>query len=255
MLKTADYLRVPKRGDICAACDKSLFGEDHHLSILLDPEEARAWDAEREEAPQAAAAEEAGNSPATGVAEKAGPDVETSSETSSAAEPAPAEASAESPPTQGPASESEAAPEEEPGYRRLDFCQTCWEALQGTAFFSFWKGRHSKTDLPPRKLNRAERNQALLALFDSLAERGGQENDFAPHLYFLAHLLMKYKLFKWQPSDADPESDPPLLRFARSDADEEVRIADVEMPSEMVARIKEEVEAYLEESTGQPIRL
>ena len=249
MLKTADYLRVPKRGDSCAACAKSLFGEDHHLSILLDPEEAKAWDAARAEISPREIAERSDEDAAAG--EHPGPDAETPAEASSATEPQAAEPPVDSPATQGSAPDAE----EKPGYRRVDFCQTCWEALQGTAFFSFWKGRHSKSDLPPKKLNRAERNLALLALFDSLAERDGKEGDFAPHLYFLAHLLMKYKLLKWQPSETDPDTGQALLRFTRSGADEEVRIADVEMPSELVARIKEEVEAYLEESTGQPIRL
>ena len=91
--------------------------------------------------------------------------------------------------------------------------------------------------------------------FDSLSDQEDEENDFTPHRFFLAHLLMKFKTFKWQPSIADPESGTPLLRFLRTDAEEEVQIPEIEMPTEAIVKIKEEIEGYLEQSTGQVIRL
>jgi hypothetical protein len=127
--------------------------------------------------------------------------------------------------------------------------------MKDQAYFSFWIGRRNPTDIPLVKLNRHERNLALLALFDSLSERGNAETDYSPHLFFLAHLLMRYRIFKYLPSETDPATGAATLRFSRTDGEEEARVADAEMPPEEIVRVKEEVEAYLQQSTGQRIVL
>jgi hypothetical protein len=154
-----------------------------------------------------------------------------------------------------PTTKKDDAPEEESGYNRYDYCEKCWEEIKDKAFFSFWVGKPNESNLPPRKLNRAERNMALVALFDSLAERSGSENDYTPHLFFLAHLLMKYRIFKWQPADTDARTGQKTLRFTRSDSEDPVLLPEVDLPDEMILKIKDEIESYLQQSTGQPVRL
>jgi hypothetical protein len=159
-------------------------------------------------------------------------------------------------PSDAPAAPAPSDSSESPApFERLDYCAKCWDEIKQAAYFSFWVGRRTENDLPVRKLNRAERNLALAALFDSLSERDASEGDFKPHLYFLAHLLMKFRIFKWQPAAPDPDSGETTLRFLRADSGEEVRVAEVDMPDDLIAKIKQEVEAYLQQSTGQEIRL
>ena len=95
----------------------------------------------------------------------------------------------------------------------------------------------------------------ILALFESLGERDEADSDYAPHLFFLAHLLMKFKIFRWEPSVEDPETGRTMLRFTRVGTNEEVLIPNMEFPDTTITKIKEEIETYLEKSTGQAIRL
>lgn len=207
MLEKADYLRVGKRGGVCAKCGASLEEADRHPSVLREEFDA------------------------TDIA----PEVE---------QPVPQE-------QQHPVKEEQAP------FSRYDYCPKCWAELKDSAYFSFWIGRRIEEDLPPKKLNRAERNMALAALFDSLKERNDEETDYTPHLYFIAHLLMKYKIFKWQPSQADSATGQTMLRFIPTNEPdaEEIHIPEIHMPDEMILKIKEEIEAYLLESTGQEIKL
>ena len=231
MLQPSDYLKIGKRGEACAACGKSLLEEPRLASVLIEDEE-------EQEAPQEAAPEEVEQT------EEAPAEAETEAQ---------AEADDDTPPEQP---RKKADEEEEEPYRRIDYCPECWAEIKDRAYFSFWLGKPRDDDAPKRRLNKAERNLALAALFDSLVERQDEaEEDFTPHLFFLAHLLMKFKIFKWKPGTTDPDSGARMLLFDRTDCDEEVTIPDILMPPEMVVKVKEEVEAYLKESTGQAVAL
>lgn len=227
MLQRNDYLKISRRNQQCARCGKSLLEEDRHPSILVEPQGA----------------------PATELASENPPETEDA-----ALEPEPAsDEQADRPPDDAPA---QASQEDDEGFQRLDYCAECWRQIKEQAYFSFWIGRPRDQDQPKRKLNKVERNLALAALFDSLSDRQNEAGeDYAPHLFFLAHLLMKFRIFKWKPAVDDPESGQSMLRFDRTDCDEEVRITDMDMPAEMVLKVKEEVEAYLKESTGQDVPL
>jgi len=96
---------------------------------------------------------------------------------------------------------------------------------------------------------------ALVALFDSLSDRNGVESDYTPHLFFLAHLLMQYRIFKWIPALRDPKTGAKTLQFTRSDSEDPVLIPDMELADDMIVTIKTEIEQYLERSTGQAIQL
>ncbi len=270
MLKNSEYLPLSKRNAECVKCEKSLVHHDRHPSVLLDPEEAEKWTAlqlQNQPEPIPEDAEAPPQEPEQTQPEETQPE-ETQSEPEEQTEqpsddaeqeenvqPADTAKEEKKSPDKEKKSPDKNTGEEPPGFLRLDFCPVCWQDFENTEFFSYWMGRRTESDLPPKKLNREERNLALLALFDSLSDREDEENDFTPHRFFLAHLLMKYKIFKWQPSVPDPETGHPLLRFHRTDAEEEVQIPEIEMPAEAIVKIKEEIEGYLEQSTGQVIRL
>lgn len=225
MLKNADYLHVSKRKPQCLLCGDSLVERERHPSALLEPKDAEKMKAafQTEEQKEAEAAEE--ESPANPKQD----DKKKSKE--------------------------EKNKKEEPVFFRADYCESCWNKMKEEAWFSFWIGKRTTSDLPKKRLNRTERNLALVALFDSLSDRIDGENDFTPHLFFIAHLLMKFKIFKWHPSEENPQTGETTLRFSRSDSEDEVRISDMEMPPEMIVKVKEEIESYLEESTGQIVKL
>lgn len=223
MLEKPDYLKIGKAMPVCTACGKSLVETDRLASVLVAAEGEILPDQQPED-----------------IAPATEPEV------------APAEAVAPTPPAKkGEAAESE----EENPFARRDYCTKCWQGLKDAAYFSFWIGHRAVSGIPAQKLNKTERNIALAALFDSLAERDQEETDFSPHLFFLAHLLMKFKVFKWLPSGPNPETGETMLRFVKVQTGEEVYIRDMDMADEMIVKIKEEVETYLTETTGQPVRI
>ena len=247
MLSTPDYLAISKRRAECAACGRSLVESDRHPSVLVEPVEAT-------EAASPATGAAASEAPAS---DAAAPDAITASALATqAGKPAPLASVAEALAPQAASGAATASADESAvPFRRLDYCEDCWREVKDRAYFSFWIGRRNPTDLPVQKLNRTERNLALVALFDSLAERAGGDTDYSPHLFFLAHLLMRYRIFKYLPSEIHPVTGAATLRFSRTDGEEEARVPDLDMPPEEIVRIKDEVEAYLQQSTGQRIVL
>jgi hypothetical protein len=169
--------------------------------------------------------------------------------------PAPAAQEAAPPPDPDAAAPPKPAEEEEASFLRHDYCTACWNDLKERAYFSFWIGKRSLAGLPPKKLNKAERNVALAALFDSLADRSDEDPGLAPHLFFLAHLLMKFKIFRWLPAAPHPRTGEPMLRFLKTQTGEEIYVRDVEMSDETIVRVREEVEAYLQQATGQAVKI
>lgn len=218
MLEKADYLQIRKRAPHCAHCGKPFTGDERHPSLLME-QNTFCHIGQTPPLP--------GGAPGSPVP----------------APPAPPDNKESTPETQ------------ETPFQRFDLCADCWAAFKDQAYFSYWMGRPNTSNLPPKKLNRVERNLALLALFDSLAERNGEENDYTPHLFFLAHLLMRYKIFKWLPALRDPANGRKTLLFSRSDSEEPVQVSDMDLPDEMIASIKDEIEQYLERSTGQAVPL
>lgn len=247
MFDKAEYLSVGKRSETCAQCGASLLDTDRHPSVLVDAEdcpiettaETSAKVVEIEEKPN-----EGGEESELGTPEE--PQTEA----------APEQAGETTDDETLPDAPSPRASDDDEGFHRHDYCPVCWQRMKDDAWFSFWIGRRNPSDLPKKKLNRTERNLALAALFDSLAERD-DENDYSPHLFFIAHLLMKYKVFKWSPSVRDEKTGQEMIRFLRVgiDPEEEVLIPDMEMTDETILRVKTEVEEYLEETTGQTVQL
>ncbi|MFP4379481.1 MAG: hypothetical protein ACLFUS_03175 [Candidatus Sumerlaeia bacterium] len=223
MLEKADYLQISKRGLTCSGCGISLVETEKHPSVLVESDE--------EDMPEA-------STPT---------DAPEQTEQAEQAEQAPAQ--------DKPRQSNKKDEDDDQGYRRLDYCADCWQKIKDQAYFSFWIGKRKQSDLPPKKLNRAERNMALVALFDSLNEHNGAESNYTPHLFFLAHLLMKYKIFKWKPNEDRKNTTDKVILFSRTDSEEEVRIPDIDMADELIVTIKGEIEEYLAKSTGQEVKL
>lgn len=131
----------------------------------------------------------------------------------------------------------------EEGPQRQDYCPACWEKARQKNYFSFWIARREPPK--PRKLkSRKERNAALLAYFDLLL----QKNDpaYAQHLYFLAHLLMKFSVLKWVRSErATEQGGRERIVFRNTATDDLVTIDSVPLEDEAVARIKKEIDDYI----------
>jgi len=131
---------------------------------------------------------------------------------------------------------------------RKDFCSRCWEKLGQKDYFSYWITRRLKPG-PNRRLSRKERNDLLLRLFETLHARGEEHEVYT--LYFLAHLLMRYKVFKWKGAVTEETGDPDVkstyLVFENRKTGEEIRIPDQDLDGEKIAETKKEIDAYLSE--------
>lgn len=136
---------------------------------------------------------------------------------------------------------------------RKDFCHECWEQYKDKSYFSYWI---TKRIAPESKqlLSRKERNDLLLRLFESLHRVSDEANAYI--LFYLAHLLMRYKVFNWKGTEAEPgevESggeEKTFLVFENKYTGEEVRIPDQSLDGEKVSSSQKEIEEFL--NTNMP---
>jgi hypothetical protein len=136
------------------------------------------------------------------------------------------------------------APREDTPLRR-DYCTDCWQKLAGGHYVGYWMARREAPK--PRKIRtRKERNAALVSYFEMLKSRQAMENeDHTQSLYLLAHLLMKYGVFKWVKSTVAGPGTGEQIFFRNTAADEVVEIQSVELEDARIADIKKEIDAYL----------
>jgi len=136
--------------------------------------------------------------------------------------------------------------EQEP--TRKDFCPTCWEKIQDRDYFSYWLTKRIKPD-NTRRLTKKERNNLLLRMFEFLNAQKGEGNAYM--LFYISHLLMRYKVFNWKgtrPAPAEPENNIPertLLVFENRITGEEITIQDQTLDGEKIAATKKEIDEYL----------
>lgn len=139
---------------------------------------------------------------------------------------------------------------------RRDFCPQCWESIRDKDYFSFWLARREKPK--PRKIEgRKQRNATLLSYFDYLYEK--KDPEYAQHLFFLAHMLMKFSVLRWVRTlpPASPEEAERIV-FKNTVTDDLLEIENVVLEDERVATIKKEIDEFLhraanpEESAEQP---
>lgn len=131
---------------------------------------------------------------------------------------------------------------------RKDYCLSCWKQLQDKQFFSYWL---TKRITPPadKRVNRRERNDMLLRLFMALYNQHNPAN--ATQLYLLAHLLMKYKVFKWLETRKSDTGEDALV-FEDTRTGEEVFVAPISITDEEIAEAKKAIDSYLEEELSNP---
>jgi hypothetical protein len=131
---------------------------------------------------------------------------------------------------------------------RLDYCPECWRQMKDDAYESFWITKRVIKQRV-RKLTRKERNTAMRALFESLWERRENE-DVGPHVYFLAHLLMKWGGLKWKDSRLD-EAGRELIAFEDPATGDRLEVVGVEMDDERMDTVKNEIEEFLKQYASE----
>jgi hypothetical protein len=132
---------------------------------------------------------------------------------------------------------------------REDFCAECWLEMRDKDYFSFWLARREKPKI--RKIqNRKERNSTLLSYFEYLYQK--KDPEYAQHLFFLAHILMKYSVLRWQRSEpaATPDENDKLI-FKNTVTDDLVVIEAVMLDEERLVVIKKEIDEFLSRATTE----
>ncbi len=201
------YLKIGRPQNVCVLCGTAISVAGKHASVLLSPGEVPAADLQ--------------------------PSVEAPS--------SPARIAPEPSVTRkGRGAVQEHDPD---GPTRQDYCPACWEKVRQKNYFSFWIARREAPK--PRKIkNRKERNAALLAYFDVLVQKN--DSAYSQHLFFLAHLLMKFSVLKWVRSDPATEAGGrERIVFRNTATDDHVTIDSVILEDEAVARIKREIDEYI----------
>ncbi len=120
---------------------------------------------------------------------------------------------------------------------RKDFCPECWPRLADEGYFSFWVTRRvAAPSAKERRLARTERNEALWRLFAALYA-SEDSSTLAPQLFFLAHLLMRYKVLTFQGLSQDG-----LLEFQHPRLGETFHIADVPLEEVDFSAVQKEID-------------
>ena len=133
--------------------------------------------------------------------------------------------------------------EEEDAAIRQDYCPACWEQMRNQDYIGFWLAKR-ETPKVQRQQTRKERNAALLSYFDFLYQKGDPE--FAQHIFFVSHLLMKYGVLKWVRTEpaAAPDAREQIV-FRNTVTDDFVTVESVVLEEDRLASIKTEIDEYL----------
>lgn len=128
-------------------------------------------------------------------------------------------------------------------FERCDYCPDCWQQMKDEVYESFWITKRVPKQLKIRKLSRRERSTALRALFESLWDRRESE-DVGPHIFFLAHLLLKWGGIKWKENTVDPNGNEVVV-FEEQATGERLELPVVEVSDERMNLIKDEIEQFM----------
>jgi hypothetical protein len=126
--------------------------------------------------------------------------------------------------------------------RREDYCSGCWQEMAERDFIGFWVTKRE----PPkqRKIEtKKERNAGLLAWFEHLRSQNPDE-ELKQSLFFLAHLLMKYGVFKWQRTETGPDGNE-VIWFKQTGSEDEFDVVAVDFTDERSVEIKRELDEFL----------
>jgi hypothetical protein len=131
--------------------------------------------------------------------------------------------------------------EDEP--RRADFCPDCWRFAKEEARQAYWQTKREKKEKRAPRLSRREKAVAVRALFEGLWEQRDREAVDA-HLYFLAHLLLRWGGLKWVRNEAD-EGGREVIVFEHPTTGDVLEIPAVDAEEEAIAAIQTRIEDFL----------
>ncbi len=130
------------------------------------------------------------------------------------------------------------------GPRREDFCTDCWHQLTEKDYLGYWMARREAPK--PRKIeSRKERNAGVMAWFGLLRTQQ-QDDDNLQAQFFLAHLLMKYGVLKWQRTETDDDGNETIY-FRQTGTDEDLAVVAVDLSDEKSVEIKRQLDEFLEQ--------
>lgn len=128
---------------------------------------------------------------------------------------------------------------------RADFCPDCWQFAKDEAYHSYWITKRIVKEKRAPKLSRREKAVAARALFESLWERRDDEQIDA-HLYFLAHLLMRWRGLHWKRNEMT-EDGREIVVFENPATGDPIELPTVDMTETAILEIKERIEKFLRE--------
>jgi hypothetical protein len=131
---------------------------------------------------------------------------------------------------------------------RADFCPDCWQFAKDEAYDSYWLTKRTKRERRVPRLSRREKAVAVRALFESLWDQRDRE-DVDAHLYFLAHLLLRWGGLKWRRNESTPEGE--VLIFENPATGDQIEIRSAKADEETIASIKARIENFLRESAPE----
>ena len=132
---------------------------------------------------------------------------------------------------------------------RWDYCPECWQQMKDESWESFWITKRAIKEVRARKLNRRERSAALRALFESIWDRRETE-EVGLHLYFLAHLLLKWGGLRWRENRLD-EAGREVVVFEDPTTGDALEVSVVEADEEHIAAVNEEIERFLRQYASE----
>ena len=131
---------------------------------------------------------------------------------------------------------------------RRDACPECWEKIADREFFSFWL-THREPPKPDTRRTREEHRAAVMRLFEQML--AGRDQRFRPHLYLLAHTLMKYRLLKWEGTEKSEEGLERII-FRNRATDELIRIEGIDLSDDNLIAAQREIDFTLMAEETEP---
>lgn len=142
---------------------------------------------------------------------------------------------------------------EEGDVLRRDFCGDCWEKIKNDDYFSYWLTKRITPERSKRKLSKKIRNNLLVRLFESVQMQSEEERDDYL-LYFIAHLLLRYKEFNWKGTkkirkdDEDYSEPDTYLVFENKTTGEDIMVKDQEPDAEKIMSSRQLIDDYLQDN-------
>ncbi len=130
---------------------------------------------------------------------------------------------------------------------RQDICPRCWGDMGKPEYFGYWITHRFQEGPSPeqRRLAKAERNEALWALFNALYTR--EETELGPQIFLLAHLLMRARILQYT-----GQNEEGLLTFLHPKTQEAYQVRDIPLGEVPFHELHESLEKQLGEYAPPP---